>query len=120
MTTAALASTLVHDLFQAIDTRSFERLRDICHSDVTYERPGYEAFVGIERLLKFYREERVIASGDHLLTAVVIDETHGACWGRFLGAHRNGSDIDVEFADTYEIEDGRILRRKSFFYKPAV
>lgn len=120
MDLAATTSTLVHDLFHAIDTRSFERLRDICHPEVTYERPGYEAFVGIERLLKFYREERVIASGDHLLTAVVVDDAHGACWGRFVGAHRNGSDIDVEFADTYVIEDGKIRRRKSFFYQPAV
>jgi ketosteroid isomerase-like protein len=119
MATAAPTS-LVHDLFRAIDTRDFERLREICHPEVTYERPGYEAFVGIERLLKFYREERVIASGEHHLTAVLVDDTHAACWGRFLGVHRNGSDIDVEFADTYEVEDGRIRRRKSFFYVPAV
>lgn len=117
---ATAATTLVHDLFQAIDTREFEQLRDLCHPDVTYERPGYEAFVGIDRLLRFYREERVIASGEHHLTAVVIDDAHGACWGRFLGAHRNGSPIDVEFADTYEVEDGKIRRRKSFFYQPAV
>jgi uncharacterized protein len=119
MATAAPTS-LVHDLFQAIDTRNFERLREICHPEITYERPGYEAFVGIERLLKFYREERVIASGEHHLTAVLVDDTHAACWGRFLGAHRNGSAIDVEFADTYEVEDGRIRRRKTFFYQPAV
>ena len=119
MSTAA-ATTLVHDLFQAIDSREFDRLRDICTPDVVYERPGYEAFSGMERLLKFYREERVIASGNHLLTAVVIDDTHAACWGRFVGAHRNGSPIDVEFADTYELEDGKIRRRKSFFYVPSV
>jgi uncharacterized protein len=119
MATAA-STSLVHDLFQAIDSRSFERLRELCHPDVTYERPGYEPFVGIDRLLKFYREERVIASGDHHLTAVVVEGANGACWGRFLGAHRDGSDIDVEFADTYQIEDGRIRRRKSFFYQPAV
>jgi ketosteroid isomerase-like protein len=113
-------NTLVHDLFRAIDSREFERLREICHPEVTYERPGYEAFSGIDRLLKFYREERVIASGDHLLTAVLVDDAFGACWGRFVGRHRDGSDLDVEFADTYEIEDGRIRRRKSFFYRPAV
>ena len=113
-------TTLVHDLFRAIDSREFERLREICHPEVTYERPGYEAFHGIDRLLKFYREERIIASGEHRLTAVLVDPSYGACWGRFVGKHRNGEDIDVEFADTYEIEDGRIRRRKSFFYVPAV
>lgn len=117
---AGAPHTLVHDLFQAIDSREFDRLRDLCHPEVTYERPGYEPFVGIERLLKFYREERVIASGDHHLTAVVVDDVHGACWGRFQGAHRDGSGIDVEFADTYEIENGKVRRRKSFFFQPAV
>lgn len=113
-------NTLVHDLFRAIDAREFDRLHDVCHPEIVYERPGYESFSGMDRLLKFYREERIIASGDHHLTAVLVDGTHGACWGRFLGKHRDGSDIDVEFADTYEIEDGRIRRRKSFFYVPAV
>jgi ketosteroid isomerase-like protein len=117
---AGTTTTLVHDLFQAIDAREFDLLRDICHPDVVYERPGYEAFTGIDRLLKFYREERVIASGDHLLTAVVVDDAYGACWGRFVGAHRNGSPLDVEFADTYEIKDGKIRRRKSFFFQPSV
>ena len=112
--------TLVHDLFRAVDSREFERLREICHPDVTYARPGYEPFEGIERLLKFYREERVIASGKHHLTAVLVNDTHGACWGRFLGTHKNGSPIDVEFADTYELEDGQIKRRKSFFFVPSV
>ena len=113
-------NTLVHDLFRAIDGREFERLREVCHPGIVYERPGYEAFSGIDRLLTFYRDERVIASGDHHLTAVLVDDSFGACWGRFIGKHRDGSDIDVEFADTYEIEDGKIRRRKSFFYRPAV
>ena len=118
---STLASpTLVHDLFRAIDTREFERLREICHPEVTYARPGYEGFAGIDRLLKFYREERVIASGEHQLTAVVVNDTHAACWGRFVGTHRDGSPIDVEFADTYELEDGAIRRRKSVFYVPSV
>ncbi len=117
---APATGTLVHDLFSAIDARDFERLREICHPEVMYERPGYEPFLGIERLLKFYREERVIASGDHLLTAVLVNDTHGACWGRFVGNHRDGSDIDVEFADTYVLEDGRVRGRKSFFYQPSV
>lgn len=117
---STVTNTLVHDLFNAIDTRDFDRLHEVCHPAIVYERPGYEAFSGMERLLRFYREERVIASGKHHLTAVLVDDAFGACWGRFVGKHRDGSDIDVEFADTYEIEDGKIRRRKSFFYVPAV
>jgi ketosteroid isomerase-like protein len=112
--------TLVHDLFRVIDARDYERLRDLCHPGITYERPGYEAFDGIDRLLRFYRDERVIASGSHQLDAVVVNDTHAACWGRFTGTHRDGSPIDVQFADTYELAEGTIRRRKSFFYVPAV
>ena len=112
--------TLVHDLFCLIDARELARLREICHPQITCERPGYAAFSGIERLLRFYRDERVIASGSHHLDAVLVNDTHAACWGRFTGSHRDGSAIDVEFADTYVLEEGVIRRRKSFFYLPAV
>lgn len=120
MSQAVAPQTFVHELFRVIDSRDFDRLREICHPDVVYERPGYEPFRGIDRLLQFYRDERIIASGAHHLTAVLASGTHGACWGRFLGLHRNGAPLDVEFADTYELEDGRIRRRKSFFYQPSV
>jgi hypothetical protein len=116
----AVTHALVHDLFDAIDSREFDRLHQVCHPAIVYERPGYEAFSGMERLLKFYREERIIASGRHHLIAVLVDDAFGACWGRFVGKARDGSDLDVEFADAYEIEDGRIRKRKSFFYVPAV
>lgn len=113
-------STLVHEMFRIIDGRDFDRLREFCHEDIVYERPGYEPIVGMDELLHFYREVRIIASGEHQLAAVVLDDEHGACWGRFEGLHRNGSGLSVEFADTYVIEEGKIRRRKSFFFQPAV
>jgi len=114
------ATTLVHDLFRIIDGREFDRLPEVCHEDVVYERPGYEPIRGIDELIHFYREVRIIARGEHHLTAVLLDEGHAACWGRFEGVHRNGTDLGVDFADTYVLEDGRIRHRKTFFFKPAV
>jgi ketosteroid isomerase-like protein len=112
--------TLVQDLFRAVDARDFERLRGIFHPEVVYERPGYPPFTGIDRLLRFYREERVIECGEHRLTAVVANDDHAACWGRFVGTHRDGSPIDVEFADTYALDAGAIRHRKSYFFAPLV
>ncbi|HYH79206.1 MAG TPA: nuclear transport factor 2 family protein [Longimicrobium sp.] len=112
--------TIVHRLFDAIDTRSWERLPELFADEVVYERPGYEPFRGLGRLDHFYREERVIASGRHHLDGVVVGDTQAACWGRFVGVHRDGSAIDEGFADTYELEGGRIRHRKSFFFRPAV
>jgi branched-chain amino acid aminotransferase len=113
-------SNFVVDLFRKIDARDWEALEDSLHEDVVYERPGYEPLVGRERVLRFYREERVIASGEHQLERVLTDGESGACWGRFVGLHKNGSAIDERFADVYLLQDGRIRTRRSFFFRPAV
>jgi ketosteroid isomerase-like protein len=74
----------------------------------------------LERVMKFYREERVIASGKHHLENIVLEENSGACWGRFTGVHKNGSAIDERFADVYRIKNGKIWNRQSYFFRPAV
>lgn len=112
--------TIVHRLFDAIDSRQFDRLPELFDDQCVYERPGYEPFEGMERLDRFYRHERVIASGKHHLEGVVVGDTQAACWGRFIGVHRDGTPIDEAFADTYQLTDGRIRHRKSFFFRPAV
>lgn len=112
--------TLIHDLFRTIDSRDWDRLPDFFATDVVYERPGYPAFAGLERLGRFYREERVIAAGEHQLESVVIDGANAACRGRFIGVHKDGTPIDEMFADFYQLSGNRIAHRKSFFFRPAV
>lgn len=115
-----MEQAFVHELFRVIDNREWDSFDQVFDPEVTYERPGYEPFVGMERLHRFYTQERVIAEGKHHLTAVVVDENHGASWGVFRGTHRNGSPIEEAFADVYTFENGRIKTRKSFFFRPAV
>ena len=110
----------ISDLFQAVDSNDWNAMSRIFHADVTYERPGYEPFVGRERVLQFYSQERVIASGKHQLEQVVFDHDQGACWGRFVGLKKDGSEVDERFADVYCFEDGKIKSRRSYFYRPAV
>ncbi|HET7233651.1 MAG TPA: aminotransferase class IV [Longimicrobium sp.] len=116
----AAAPNFVVELFRKIDSRDWVALEASLHEDVVYERPGYDPLVGRDRVLHFYREERVIAAGQHHLERVVIDGDSGACWGRFVGVHKNGSPIDERFADVYLLKDGRIHARRSFFFRPAV
>lgn len=111
---------LIRTLFEKVDSRDWPGLREIFCDDIVYGRPGYEPFVGLDRLLKFYREERVIASGAHHLDRIVADQQSGACWGRFIGIHKNGSLIDERFSDVYTFKNGRILTRDSYFFRPAV
>ena len=117
---AVMADNFVLELFRKIDSRDWDALPASFCDDVVYERPGYEPLVGVERVMKFYREERVIASGEHQLERIVIDDGSGACWGRFVGSHRNGSAIDERFADVYILQDGRIRIRRSYFFRPAI
>ncbi len=110
----------IRDMFHKIDTKDYEALRDVFTDDVVYERPGYDPIRGIEGLLHFYREVRVIGSGEHRLTRVVVDDESGASWGSFVGARRDGDPIDVRFADVYTFVEGRIDTRASYFFEPSV
>jgi len=115
-----MSPDFVRKVFQTIDSRDWDGLQRVFCENMTYERPGYEPLVGYERVKKFYREERVIASGTHFLEGVVVNDDSGACWGRFVGVHKNGSAIDERFADAYTFENGKIRTRKSYFFRPAV
>jgi branched-chain amino acid aminotransferase len=116
----SISKDFIQNMFQTIDSRDWEGLDRAFRADMTYERPGYERLVGYERVKKFYRDERVIVSGSHVLEGIVVNNDKGACWGRFIGKHKNGSAIDESFADVYTFQDGKIKTRRSFFFRPAV
>src|SRR5262249_46218169 len=99
---------VVRSMFHTIDRRDWDRLQYCFCQDITYERPGYDPMIGFGRLEQFYRNERVILSGEHLLEGIAINENRGACWGRFIGRHKNGATIDEGFADAYTFENGKI------------
>jgi branched-chain amino acid aminotransferase len=116
----SISPDLIVNLFQKIDSRDFDRLQQVFCEEIVYERPGYEPMMGYEQVLKFYRTERVIASGTHYLESIVVNQESGACWGRFVGVHKNNSAIDERFADVYTFSNGKIQTRKSYFFRPAV
>jgi ketosteroid isomerase-like protein len=108
------------DMFAVIDGRCWERLRLHFAPDVVYERPGYQSICGIAALEHFYRNVRIIESGRHTLTHVVLTEHVAACWGRFRGTARDGRELDERFADAYELRGGLILRRETYFFRAAI
>lgn len=117
---AGLTKRIIVDLFRAIDASDWEAILNIFHPEIVYERPGYAPFRGRKRLLYFYQHERVLASGTHNLEHVVCAGNSAACWGRFVGKKKDGSDVNEMFADVYTFEDGKIRTRRSFFFRPAV
>ena len=112
--------SLIRQMFARIDSGDWPALSGLFAADVTYHRPGYPPFAGREAVLHFYEHVRMIASGTHRLESVIADGAEAACWGRFHGVSRDGTSIDIEFAEGYRFRDGKLAERKSFFFLPGV
>jgi ketosteroid isomerase-like protein len=111
---------MIMEMFRAVDTREWNDLQKFFDVRSVYERPGYETFVGIERLLKFYRDERAASEGTHFIEHIVVEGDCAACWGRFEGVLKDGSIINERFADVYTFADGKVRTRRTHFYRPAL
>ena len=115
-----ITNEFIEAMYKAIDDSRWDDLARYFHDQIMYERPGYPPFKGLERVLQFYREERIIASGQHNTEGIVIDGDKAAAWGRFIGRHKNGSELDELYADVYRLEDGRIRTRRSYFFRKGI
>ncbi len=113
-------TAFIGELFAAVDAREWERLDEFYTEDATYERPGFALLVGLCALTDFYANVRNIASGAHELGGTMVVDDTAACWGRFSGWSRDGRELDERFADVYELRDGKICKRTTFFFRPAV
>lgn len=115
-----MSKEVIMEMFRAVDAREWKVLSKVYHTGTVYERPGYGPFVGFERLLKFYRDERAVKNGRHFIEHVVVDGECAACWGRFEGVLKDGSKVNERFADVYTFAEGKVITRRTHFYRPAV
>lgn len=113
-------SSWFEDLFRAIDTRNWSELPRYFHADIVYERPGYPPIEGIDALLEFYQSVRIIAEGRHLLDGGLRDADKAICWGHFRGRSKTGDELAERFADAYELEEGVIRKRTTYFFRAAI
>ena len=107
-------------LFEAIDTTSWHDLPRFFHPHVVYERPGYPPIVGLDELLGFYASTRIIAEGKHSLEGSLRNEDQAICWGQFSGRSKNGEALAERFADAYQLKDGLIKQRTTYFFRAAI
>ncbi len=117
--TAAQASWF-DELFRAIDNASWKDLASFFHAEVVYERPGYPLIEGIDALLYFYRNTRIIADGKHALDGALQGDRKAICWGQFNGRSKAGDALNERFADAYELEHGVIKKRTTYFFRAAI
>jgi uncharacterized protein len=119
-TADAIAECLIRKMFDTIDIRRWDDLGQCFTVDVVYERPGYEPLFGLDALDHFYRAVRIIASGEHQIERLIAYPDAAACWGRFVGADRNGRPLNERFSDVYELRNGLVARRVTHFFRPAI
>lgn len=107
--------------YQLVDADDVDGVLDWFADDAVYHRPGYPPMRGRAALARFYGGERVIRSGSHALEEVLVHDSSVAARGRFRATLKNGSRVELGFADFLRYGgDGRVVERRTFFEVPAV
>lgn len=118
---SASAVSAVRRYYELVDAGDVSGLIGLFAPDARYYRPGYPPLVGHAELERFYREQRVIREGSHVLSAVVAAGGDVAVRGEFEGVLRNGQRVSARFADFFSLGlDGHFVRRDTFFFAPLV
>jgi len=117
-----ILETIIQRYFETVDANGIEDILLLFDENAIYDRPGYPLICGRDELRVFYSNTRKIAAGEHTISDVIVQGRKAACRGRFKGLLRDGSSIDVYFADVYSFDPLRdvIIERTTFFYVPLV
>jgi ketosteroid isomerase-like protein len=111
----------VEDYYAHIDAQDLASVIHLFADDAVYCRPGYEPLVGTTSIEAFYRHTRVIQGGEHQIEVLVQEGRDVAVRGVFRGRLRNGTEVDVRFADFWCFNrECRVARRDTYFFAPAV
>lgn len=118
---ACQTESLIRKYYETVDRGDVRSLLWLFDPEALYRRPGYPDLRGRSALERFYRDQRVIRSGRHSIERLLTDGLSVAVYGRFQGLLRSGDDIDLRFADFFEISSaGMITHRDTFFFAPMV
>lgn len=111
---------LATQYYATVDAGDPQATADLFAPDATYDRPGYDTMTG-PAIREFYTGARVIESGSHTLSQIVVEGNTAAIHGTFDGVLKDGSQAHEGFADFMDFNaDGLISKRRSFFYRAAV
>ncbi|USQ78102.1 nuclear transport factor 2 family protein [Ornithinimicrobium cryptoxanthini] len=112
---------VTHRYYRAVDAGDVQGVLDWFADDCVYHRPGYGPMHGQPAIAAFYGGERVIESGSHQLDQLLVDGASVSVRGVFTGRLKDGSQVQVGFADFIDYDgDGRARQRRSYFDTPTV
>jgi len=115
-----MTAATVTRYYERVDANDTDGVVALFAEDCWYERPGYDALVGREALREFYAGTRVIVAGRHHIDRTVEDDRGVAVEGRFEGRLKDGREVALRFADFFQVEQGCITGRRTYFYAPLV
>ncbi|GAA1391615.1 nuclear transport factor 2 family protein [Kitasatospora putterlickiae] len=121
MTGASSIQDAVHRYYALVDANRFDELVELFTTDATYERPGYRPLVGRGELTAFYRGERVIADGRHVVDQLLTSGQDAVVRGSFAGTLKGGDAVSLRFADFFRTDgNGLFAHRVTYFFAPLV
>ncbi|MFD6163531.1 nuclear transport factor 2 family protein [Nocardia sp. NPDC060256] len=104
--------------YELVDENNIEDLSMHFTVDAIYHRPGYDALIAQDAIVKFYRYYRIIKEGVHKLESAMVGECGVAARGSFSGVLRDGRSIQLRFADFFAVAPGpQYSRRDTFFLR---
>jgi len=115
------AAAKVAGYYRLVDAGDVAGIVALFAPDGVYERPGYEPFAGRAAIERFYRGERVIASGAHTIDRLVREGEAVVAEGRFEGRLRSGAVASVRFTDIWRFApEGLVAHRTTYFFAASV
>lgn len=111
---------LVTAYYHDIDRQDLDSALACFAPDAVYRRPGYAELTGIDAIVAFYREQRIISAGRHNIESVIENADEVAVRGSFRGRSRTGAPLAVRFADFWRFTDRRVVERNTYFDAVAV
>lgn len=120
MTTQTLGGeALIRRYYDLVDANAVADMVALFQPEAIYSRPGYPDMAGHADITRFYAHQRKFRSGTHTLAAVLHDAGRVAVHGSFRGELRDGTAMQLRFADFFEIGgDGRFSRRDTYYFAP--
>ena len=119
MTTHDEIREIITEYFRAVDAKDLDALFALFHDEIEYIR-GSQHIVGMKAFQEFYHNARPIDSGEHILDHIYISPPESAVRGHFVGALKDGTEINIDFADFMRYQDGKIIWRKTYFMNQEV
>lgn len=97
-----------------IDNGEIETVLELFSPKARYER-GTLILQGKSDVERFYRNERIIKSGNHIIKSIDSKENIVRVEGVFNGTLKSGEETSEQFEDKFEFENGVIIFRQTSF-----